>query len=213
MKIYNMEQGTKEWKDVRKLKFTASNASTIIANGKGLQTLVDEMLAEYYSSGKFEEYTDEYKNYQMKRGNDFEDKARTIYELETGNKVEQVGFIELNDRVGVSPDGLIGDDGLIEIKNHSDKVFLKLAETQKIDKKYLDQMQMQMFVSGRAWCDYFAFNPNFNPCYIKIRVNKDIDVFKAIVEGLQSGRAILEQKKAELDKLFEIDNERTNNEN
>lgn len=205
MKVYkDLEQGTKEWRDVRKLKFTASHANAIMANGAGLKTLVDEMLSEYYSSAQFEEYTDDYKNYQMKRGNDFEDKARKIYELETGNKVEQVGFIELDERIGVSPDGLIGDDGLIEIKNHSDKVFLKLAETQKIDKKYLDQMQMQMFVSGRSWCDYFAFNPNFNPCYIKIRVNKDVEAFKQLVEGLQTGRTLLEQRKAALDKIFEV---------
>lgn len=205
MKIYNMEQGTKEWRDVRKLKFTASHASTIIANGKGLQTLVDEMLAEYYSSGNYPEYTDEYKNYQMKRGNDFEDKARKIYEFETGNKVETVGFIELDDRIGVSPDGLVGEDGLVEIKNHSDKVFLKLAETKKIDKKYLDQMQMQMFVTGRSWCDYFAFNPNFNPSFIKIRVNKDVEVFGQLVDGLRAGRTLLEEKKKIFDELFETE--------
>ena len=205
MKIYNMEQGTKEWRDVRKLKFTASHASTIIANGKGLQTLVDEMLAEYYSSGNYPEYTDEYKNYQMKRGNDFEDKARKIYEFETGDKVETVGFIELDDRIGVSPDGLVGEDGLVEIKNHSDKVFLKLAETKKIDKKYLDQMQMQMFVTGRSWCDYFAFNPNFNPSFIKIRVNKDVEVFGQLVDGLRAGRTLLEEKKKIFDELFETE--------
>lgn len=204
MKIYNMEQGTKEWRDVRKMHFTASNANAIIANGKGLQTLVDDMLSEYYSSGNYPEYTDDYKNYQMKRGNDYEEKARKIYEFETGNKVETVGFIELDDRVGVSPDGLVGEDGLVEIKNHSDKVFMKLAETKKIDKKYLDQMQMQMFVTQRNWCDYFAFNPNFTPSFIRIRVNKDIEVFGQIVEGLRTGRKLLEEKKAILDKMFEV---------
>ena len=205
MKIYNMEQGTKEWRDVRKLKFTASHANAIIANGKGLQTLVDDMLSEYYSSGNFPEYTDDYKNYQMQRGNDYEEKARKIYEFETGNKVETVGFIELDERIGVSPDGLVGDDGLVEIKNHSDKVFMKLAETKKIDKKYLDQMQMQMFVTERSWCDYFAFNPNFTPSFIIIRVKKDIEVFKQLVDGLRTGRQLLEDKKAILDKIFEVE--------
>lgn len=205
MKIYNMEQGTKEWRDVRKLKFTASHANAIIANGKGLQTLVDDMLSEYYSSGNFPEYTDDYKNYQMQRGNDYEEKARKIYEFETGNKVETVGFIEMDERIGVSPDGLVGDDGLVEIKNHSDKVFMKLAETRKIDKKYLDQMQMQMFVTERSWCDYFAFNPNFTPSFIIIRVKKDIETFKQLVDGLRTGRQLLEDKKAILDKIFEIE--------
>ena len=204
LKYHDMEQGTKEWHNIRKLHFTASNASTIIANGKGLQTLIDEMLSEYYSSGKFSEYSDTFVNKQIQRGHDFEDKARKIYELETGNKVKQVGFIELNEHIGVSPDGLVGEDGLVEIKNHSDKVFLKLIETKKIDKKYLDQMQMQMFVSGRSWCDYFAFNPNFNPCFVKIRVKKDIEVFKALTEGLTNGKKQLLQKKKILDKLLEV---------
>ena len=125
-----------------------------------------------------------------------------VMQLETGNKVKQVGFVELDEHVGVSPDGLVNDDGLVEIKNPSDKVFFKLVETRKIDKKHLDQMQMQMFVTQRSWCDYFAFNPNFDPCYVKIRVPKDIEVFKQIVEGLQAGKQLLKSKKEQLDKIL-----------
>ena len=203
MKIYEgIEQGTKEWKQLRELKFTASHASTIMANGKGLQTLVKKMLAEYYSSGEYEEYSSEYKNSQMQRGNDFEDKARMIYELETGEKVKQVTFVELNKFVGASPDGLVGEHGLIEIKNHNDEVFLQLVLDKKIDKKYIDQMQMQMYVTGRQWCDYFGFNPNFNPSFVKIRVFRDPDKLALLESGLKTGVGLLVSKKKSLDTML-----------
>lgn len=203
MKIYEgIEQGTREWKQLRELKFTASHASTIMANGKGLQTLVKKMLAEYYSSGEYEEYSSEYKNSQMQRGNDFEDKARMIYELETGEEVKQVTFVELNKFVGASPDGLVGEHGLIEIKNHNDEVFLQLVLDKKIDKKYLDQMQMQMYVTGRQWCDYFGFNPNFNPSFVKIRVFRDPNKLALLEDGLKTGVGLLVSKKKSLDTLL-----------
>lgn len=204
MKVYNFEQNTPEWYEVRKLKFTASNASTIMAMGAGLKTLIGEMLADYYSSGEYEEFSAKYTNSQMERGHKFEDKARAIYELETGSKVKQVGFIELDEYIGCSPDGLVGEDGLIEIKNPSDKVFLDQIETKKIKKEYLDQMQFQMFVTNRQWCDYFAFNPNFTPSFIKIRVERDPDTQLKIVEALKSAVDILLDRKSKLDKYMKV---------
>lgn len=205
MKIYeDLKQGTPEWLEVKKLKFTASNAATIMAMGKGVKTLIKQMLAEYYSSQHYEEYTGVYKNDQMKRGNEFEDKARTIYELETGNTVKQVGFVEKDEYEGVSPDGLVGDDGLIEIKNHSDIVFTELALTRKIDSKYMAQMQMQMYVTGRKWCDYFGFNPNFDPCYVMIRVKPDPEAFEKLAEALPYAKQLLKAEKDKMDKIFNV---------
>ena len=149
MIIHNeIKQGSKEWYDIKKLKFTASHASTILARGRGVQTLIKQMLAEYYSSGNYEEYSDKYKNSNMQRGNDYEAKARAVYELETGNKVQQVGFIETDEFEGCSPDGLVNEEGLLEIKNPNDNRFLQLILDEKIDKEYLDQMQMQIYVSS-----------------------------------------------------------------
>ena len=204
MKIYkDIDQNTQEWFDIRDLKFTASNASTILAEGAGLKTLIKEMLAEHYSSGNFEEYSNKYTNKDMDRGHEFEDKARMTYEFETGNTVEQVGFVELNKYVGCSPDGLVNDDGLIEIKNHSDKVYLELLLTDKIDKKYYNQMQMQMYVTGRKWCDYFGFNPNFTdkPFYLK-RIFPDTDVFAHLDTALKQAIKDLKEQKKKLDEII-----------
>jgi putative phage-type endonuclease len=199
-----MQQQTPEWLEVKKLHFTASHASTILTCDKGLNTLIEEMLAEYYSSGSYEEYSNRYKNAQINRGNEYEDRARKIYELETGNTVEQVGFVELNDNVGASPDGLVNDDGLIEIKNHNDVVFLRLVETGKIDKKYYNQMQYQMYVTGRKWCDYFGFNPNYSPCYFKKRIYPDQEVFNRLDTVLPVAIQRLNARKNVLDRILSV---------
>lgn len=203
MKIYDFEQRSPEWYEIRKAKFTASDANTILAMGKGLQTLVNKKLAEYYSSGNFEEYTTTYTNKNIDRGVKFEEQARSIYELETGQSVKQVGFVEENEYLGCSPDGLVGENGLIEIKNHNDEVFLKLLEDRKIEKKYLDQMQMQMYVTGRKWCDYFGFNPNYSPCFVRIRVNADVETFKSLDEAIKYATTLFINRKNQLDKILE----------
>lgn len=204
MIIHYMQQQTPEWEEVKRLKFTASHASTILTCDKGLNTLIEEMLAEYYSSGAYEDYSNRYKNAQITRGNEYEEKARSIYQLETGNTVEQVGFVELNTNVGCSPDGLVNDDGLIEIKNHNDVVFLRLVETGKIDKKYYNQMQFQMYVTGRKWCDYFGFNPNFSPCYFKKRIYPDPEVFNRLDTVLPVAIQRLNARKSVLDKVLSV---------
>lgn len=204
MKYYYMEQGTPEWNEIRKLKFTASNANTILAMGKGVVTLIKQMLTEYYSSGKYEDYTAKYENVHIRRGHEYEDKARQIYVLETGNNVEQVGFIETGEYEGCSPDGLVNEDGLLEIKNLSDSSYVELIATGKIEKKHLDQMQMQLYETGRKWCDYFAFNPNFNPCYFCKRVYPDIEVFERLSEALKHAKEKLLHEKKILDSILKV---------
>lgn len=194
MKIYkDIVQGSPEWYKIKELKFTASHATAIMANGKGLKSLVEEIITDYYSSDNYAEFTNKVQNKHVDRGNEFEDKARKIYELETGRKVEQVGFVELDEYVGCSPDGLVGENGLIEIKSPANKEFMRLALTGKIDSNHINQMQMQMFVTGREWCDYFVFNPNYSPCFIIKRVNADQNEFVRLSEGLKNGRKQLKE--------------------
>ena len=190
-------QGTKEWHELRTLKFTASNADVISANGKNLETLVGQQLADYYSSQEYEEYTGKYKNLAMQRGNDFEPMARMVYEFETGNTVREVGFVERSKYIGCSPDGMVTEnekeDGLIEIKNHEDKVFLELILSKKVDPKYVKQMQYQMWTTGKKWTDYFGFNPNFKPNFYKERFYPDTEMFKKFETGVIAGIDMVEQ--------------------
>lgn len=203
MKIYYMKQNTKEWENIRKMKFTASNANAILNRGKGLDTLIKKMITEKYSSGNYEQYVNKFSNEHMIRGKEFEDKARAIYELETGNKVIEVGFIEKNQYVGCSPDGLVNDDGLIEIKNFNDDKYFELLLDGRIEKKYIDQMNYQLYVSEREWCDFFAFNPNFSKKpYFLTRIKRDEEIMKNIEICTNEAIDKLIQEQDKVEKYF-----------
>jgi len=187
MKIINCEQQSEEWFNCRKLKMTSSKAQAIGNNGTGLQSYIYELVAEYYSSSEKEHFSNEH----TERGNELEPTARDMYELETGNKVEQVGFIEMNKYSGGSPDGLVGDDGLIEIKCVEDKKYFKLLVDKEEITDYDWQIQMNLLVSGRKWCDLIIYNPNFERNMIIQR--KEIDELKQekLKVGLTQGEQMI----------------------
>lgn len=185
MQIHNVEQGSDAWKVLRKGKMTASNAQAIGNIGKGLDTYILDLMADSLSSGEFENYT----NAHMERGNDLEASARSIYELETGQTVEQVGFVEYNDFVGCSPDGLIGEDGGIEIKCQADKKHFRLILNgeKEIDSSYIWQIQMNLLVTGRQWWIFAAYNPNFEKSLVTFKILPDPAMHAKLLEGFKVG--------------------------
>ena len=196
MKIYkDILQKSPEWFALKEGKMTASHAQAIGSNGKGLNTYIIELMSEYYSSGEEDNYT----NKNMDRGNDLEPQARMIYELETGKTVEQVGFIEHNEFSGCSPDGLV-DDGLMEIKCQNDKIHFShlLNGGKEISSKYIWQMQMQMLVSGRKWCDFVSYNPNFKESIFSVRITADEEKHKKLLEGLKAGEEMIKNIKGRI---------------
>ena len=197
MKIHNFEQRTDEWYAIRKGKMTASNAETIIANGKGLETYIYNLMAEYYSSAEKENYI----NADMQRGIDLEPEARLEFEFYTGLDVQEVGFIEHNEFIGVSPDGLIGDDGLIEIKCPNDSIYFKLLLNDNIKPEYIAQMQMQMYVTDRQYCYFVSYNPNFEKSlYIK-KINRDEEMIDKLKKGLERGTQLIKEIKKNFRKV------------
>jgi len=190
MKIHEIEQQSPEWFNVRKLKATASHATAIGNCGKGLDTYVLEIVAEYLSSADKEQFS----NKHTDRGNELEPQARAIYELTTGKDVKQVGFIEYNDYVGCSPDGLIDDDGVLEIKCIDDVGYLKMLLGEEISSDYQWQIQMNLLITGRKWWDFVAYNPNFKQSIIIKRVVPDKDK----QEKLSNGFILAENKIKEI---------------
>jgi exodeoxyribonuclease (lambda-induced) len=188
MKIYTeLKQGTPEWLQVRLGKFTASNAQAIASNGKGLDTLVYEKAAELLTGQIKEAYT----NTDMERGNALEMLARNSYELETGVIITQVGFIEVDEYEGCSPDGLVKEEGLIEIKCKNDSNFVKFLMDGAIDPAHEWQMQHQLKVTGRQWVDYVLFNPNFKKTTVITRVLRNEEKIKKLEAGITTGKAKL----------------------
>lgn len=157
MQIYNFEQRTPEWYAVRLGKLTASKASIIAAAGKGLDTLCFDCAAEILVNRKAETISTP----AMEQGKILEDNARFAFEAEMGLNVQEIGFCEENAFVGCSPDGLVGDDALIEIKCPQDNTYARYLYDQKIKPEHYWQMQMQMLLLKRPVCYYVVYNPNF----------------------------------------------------
>jgi putative phage-type endonuclease len=191
---YDIIQGSEEWFKLRSSRITASHAQAIGSCGKGLDTYIRQILSEELSSAEKENYTNE----DMDRGNELEDQARSIYELETGNKVKEVGGVSEGDFLWVSPDGLVGDDGGIEIKCLKDTTYTSLLIDEKIETKWIWQIQMNLLVMKRDWIDFVAYNPNFKrSMYIK-RIEPEKEMFEALEKGFKKGQELYKKYKKKL---------------
>lgn len=194
---YDIIQRTPEWIEIRRGKMSASNAETIIANGKGLETYIYNLMAEYYSSAEKENYI----NADMQRGIDLEPEAKIEFQFYTGLDIKEVGCVELNEYILASPDGLIGDDGLIEIKCPNDSIYFKLLLNNNIKPEYIAQMQMQMYVTNRQYCYFVSYNPNFEKSlYIK-KINRDKEMIDKLKKGLERGTQLIKEIKENFRKV------------
>ena len=178
-----MEQGTDEWLEARRGIVTASVVGKLItptlkhANNDTSRGLVRELVAERITG----RVVPTYPSRDMERGTLDEPYARDVY-AEHYAPVVEVGFMvrEINGhRLGYSPDGLVGDDGLIEIKSRQPKVHLAHILADKVPAENMAQIQCGLLVSGRQWCDYLSYCGGM-PMWRK-RVYPDPAWFSAIV--------------------------------
>lgn len=194
MIIHDVKQGSDEWLQLRVGKFTGTDGQAVAADGKGLETLVFEKVAEIIT-GKFKP---SFTNTDIERGHELEAMARNSYELESGNLVKEVGFVELDEFTGSSPDGFILEDGMVEIKCKNDANYARYLYDQKIDPAHNWQIQFNLMVSGREWCDYVIFNENFPKTTVITRINRNETEIAKLKAGVSVGIA---QLKAILDKI------------
>jgi len=197
-KIHKMEQRTEEWFEIRKFRLTASGkkAKTIATASSGLKSLVFRSLAEGFSSAEPEQITSK----DIERGVRLEPIAKKLYELETGQKVEEIGFVSSGEFLGFSPDGFVGEDGMIEIKAPNDERFLSLMI--EPDKDHIHQIQMGLLISGRKWCDYVLYNENF-PHKLNIqRIERDEKIIEKLQAGLDKGVKLMEEYYKHFKELF-----------
>ena len=194
MIVHDVVQGSQDWLGLRAGRFTATEASAIKTAGQGLETAAVEK-AVYRITGVVPET---FETPAMRWGKEYEAQAREAYQKTIWQEVKTVGFCELNEYVGCSPDGLVGDDGLCEIKCKQEKGHLLTVIKDEIDPKHYWQMQFQMFVTGRDWCDYVCYNPFFvkppyvKPLYVK-RVERNEKDIAQLAIGLDKGCKLIEQ--------------------
>lgn len=196
-------QGTPEWFEQRRGKVTASRIADLMAKTKSgysasRQNYLMQLLCERLT-GKVEEG---YKSTAMQRGNDLEAEARNWYQLETGESVKEVSFIdhpEIN-FAGASPDGLVGAEGLIEIKCPNTATHIETLRKKEPIDRYYKQMQWQMAVTGRKWCDFVSFDNRLpdNLAYFCKRIPRDEAVIQEIEQEVQAFLLELDVTIAEL---------------
>lgn len=199
MKIHTMEQGTEEWFKVRKLKMTASHGQAIATAGVGLETYITNLVSEYLSSDEKEKFSNEHTD----RGNELEATARAIYELEREVNVNEVGFVEIDEYVGCSPDGLVNEDGGLEIKCPSDNVYFKQFIDDTIPVGYMWQVQMNLLLTGRQWWDLMFYNPNFEKNMIIYRISPNEKSFEKLKQGLEKGKELIKNYLEKYNKKYE----------
>lgn len=181
-----MIQGTPEWFEARRGKITASRIGDVLAKAGTArrENYKAELICERLGGRGRESFTTQ----AMERGIELEPVARSVYEAEKGVFVNEEGFrFDETHFFGASPDGLIGFEGLLEIKCPNSSTHLDFLLKGKIKTDYIYQMQTNMIVWGRLWCDFVSYDPSFPDEYaIKIkRIEKDDDICRKIIDGVK----------------------------
>lgn len=165
LEIFDCEQNSPEWFEARRGVVTASRFSDVLAKGQGitrrkyLLTLAGEAITG--------EVAESYSNAHMERGHLMEAEARDQYAFQHDIQPELVGFMRRG-RTGASPDSLLGSDGLLEIKTKIPHLLLDVLDKGKLPSEHVAQVQGQLLVSGRQWCDFVAYWPKLPMFHIRV---------------------------------------------
>lgn len=169
MRVICSTQRTPEWYAARDGKLTASNFRTIMTGGpKSWDTLIRNLV--FPQPG--------YSVKAMRRGVALEGRAVASYELASGNDVTPVGFIlhDSYDLIGASPDGLVNDNGCIEIKCPMNPDIHDATIANGMPEDHMAQVQGVMWIAEREWCDFISYDPRHPTVPVCIwRIARDDD--------------------------------------
>lgn len=198
--IFDVEQNTAEWHSLRVGRVGASSAPELLMDRKtkGYQNLFDRLVEESITNEATESKTFKGNQY-TERGHEFEPIARSDYEFRKLQVVKLVGIVLLGDMAHCSPDGLIEDNGLHQIKCpifNTQKKYLKLYEKhrnlthneilQKIDNSYYKQCQYELFITDREYNIWTSYHPKLMPIdLIQVRDDELIEQFKIRLDELK----------------------------
>ena len=172
MKIIDCIQGSEEWFTARLGKVTGTGFAKVLAKGHGKtrKSYMIQLAAERLTGLAQESYS----NAAMEWGTEHEGEARARYEMVNDVSVLLAGFVELSDEIGISPDGLVDDEGLLEIKCPNSTTHIETIMSNNVPSQYIPQIQGGMWVAERQWCDFVSFDPRVTSMpYLCLRVARD----------------------------------------
>ena len=202
-----MDQRSEEWFKARLGKVTASRVADVIAKTKtgysaSRENYMAQLVVERMTNTQAESFT----NAAMQWGTDQEPFARAAYEVQQNVLVDETGLVDhpTIEMAGASPDGLVGEDGLVEIKCPNTATHIDTLLTQTVPGKYITQMQFQMACTGRQWCDFVSFDPRMPAkaqLFVK-RVQRDDGFIKEMEQEITKFLAEVTAKVEQLNKLI-----------
>lgn len=186
IQMFDCEQNSPEWFQARLGIPTASEFDSVLAKGQGKtrRTYMMKLLGERLTGEPMDNYT----NAHMERGKIMEDEARRLYEFLQDTEIVRVGFIRNGDR-GCSPDSLIGDAGMLEIKTKLPHLQLEAIFADRLPPEHQAQVQGQLLVAEREWCEFVSYWPKL-PLFVK-RVYRDEAYIKTLAAEIDRFNAEL----------------------
>lgn len=178
---HDIQQHTVEWDVLRLGRFGASTARELFAGRTtdSYHKLIYRVAYERMTG----EAPEMFQNAYMNRGVELEAQARDVYELQTFSKVTNGGYYSFNEWIGCSPDGLVGKDGMIQIKCPAFNTHIDYLLGGVCPKEYYAQIQFELMVSGRKWSDFMSYHPHLRPFIV--RVERDPKLMEAIQAQLR----------------------------
>lgn len=178
-------QGSPEWHKLRAGKFTASTVAALFMkeSTKGYQDLLKKIARERLTGNPVETFKSEW----MQRGSELEGRALRQYEFDNFILVKKIGFIEIDSWIGCSPDGLVSEHGMIQVKCPKWNTWFDA----EIEKDYIIQCQAEMWIAGREWNDLYYYDPELESKVFKIR--RDENIIKEIQTRIDIAKPLVEK--------------------
>lgn len=202
LQIFTCEQNSPEWLACRLGIPTASKFAMVMAKGRsgGDSLTRRDYMFELIGQRRTGVIEEGYTNKHMDRGHEWEPDARNLYSMVADVEPQQIGFLRRGD-VGASPDSLIGNDGLLEIKTRLQKLQIALLLADEVPPEHKAQIQGQLWVSGREWIDFVSYHPGLEIfvrrvyreesyiATIKVAVDDFLDEMHGLIAKLDNRRA------------------------
>jgi putative phage-type endonuclease len=187
------------WQQARIGKITCSNFYKVMTRGRAKDcefgdtaiTYAMEIVTEILTGEKKEDFT----NAAMEWGNTYEREAKEQYQLETFNKIINTEYIPFDDIVGGSPDGLVGDDGIIEIKCPNSTTHLTNLINKEVPAIYKPQVHGYLMITGRKWCDFVSYDPRFKDeqRLLIVRIERDEQYISELKKRIEKFKIIINE--------------------